>query len=58
MQKPRKNFFNRRPKYQGPRINDRIRSLDVQVLDAQGKRVYPLMGCYGIGVTRIVAAAI
>ncbi len=34
------------------------RGLDVQVLDNQGKGVYPLMGCYGIGVTRIVAAAI
>lgn len=34
------------------------KGLDVQVLDNQGKAVYPLMGCYGIGVTRIVAAAI
>ncbi len=28
------------------------------VLDAQGKAVTPYMGCYGIGVSRIVAAAI
>ncbi|MGN6513686.1 MAG: proline--tRNA ligase, partial [Lysobacteraceae bacterium] len=28
------------------------------VLDANGKAVHPLMGCYGIGVSRIVAAAI
>jgi prolyl-tRNA synthetase len=28
------------------------------VLDASGKAVHPLMGCYGIGVSRIVAAAI
>jgi prolyl-tRNA synthetase len=28
------------------------------VLDAGGKAVHPLMGCYGIGVSRIVAAAI
>jgi len=28
------------------------------VLDAAGKAVMPLMGCYGIGVSRIVAAAI
>jgi prolyl-tRNA synthetase len=28
------------------------------VLDAGGKAVMPLMGCYGIGVSRIVAAAI
>ena len=28
------------------------------VLDATGKAVHPAMGCYGIGVSRIVAAAI
>ena len=28
------------------------------VLDENGKAVHPAMGCYGIGVTRIVAAAI
>jgi len=28
------------------------------VLDENGKAIAPLMGCYGIGVTRIVAAAI
>jgi prolyl-tRNA synthetase len=28
------------------------------VLDANGKAVHPLMGCYGVGVSRIVAAAI
>ena len=28
------------------------------VLDEQGKTVAPYMGCYGIGVTRVVAAAI
>jgi prolyl-tRNA synthetase len=28
------------------------------VLDASGKPVHPAMGCYGIGVSRIVAAAI
>ena len=28
------------------------------VLDATGKAVNPAMGCYGIGVSRIVAAAI
>lgn len=33
-------------------------SLNLTVLDEQGKAVNPLMGCYGIGVTRIVAAAI
>ena len=39
MQKPRKNFFNRRPKYQGPKINDRIRSLDVQVINSEGENL-------------------
>ncbi len=28
------------------------------VLDEQGKEIVPFMGCYGIGVTRVVAAAI
>ena len=34
------------------------KALDAKVLDRNGKTIYPLMGCYGIGVTRIVAAAI
>ncbi|HZV23766.1 MAG TPA: proline--tRNA ligase [Luteimonas sp.] len=33
-------------------------AMDCTVLDAGGKAVMPLMGCYGIGVSRIVAAAI
>ena len=33
-------------------------ALDAGVLDAQGLKVMMLMGCYGIGVTRVVAAAI
>ncbi|MCD9027327.1 proline--tRNA ligase [Luteimonas sp. BDR2-5] len=33
-------------------------AMDCTVLDAAGKAVVPLMGCYGIGVSRIVAAAI
>jgi prolyl-tRNA synthetase len=32
--------------------------MDATVLDEQGKSVVPYMGCYGIGVTRVVAAAI
>ena len=36
MQKPKSNFFHRRPKYQGPRTNERIRSLDVQVINSAG----------------------
>jgi prolyl-tRNA synthetase len=34
------------------------RSMNVTMLDQQGKKATPLMGCYGIGVTRIIAAAI
>lgn len=34
------------------------RAMGCNVLDANGKAVTPLMGCYGIGISRIVAAAI
>lgn len=34
------------------------KAMDCTVLDAGGKPVHPLMGCYGIGISRIVAAAI
>jgi prolyl-tRNA synthetase len=33
-------------------------AMQVSVLDESGKGVAPYMGCYGVGVTRIVAAAI
>lgn len=33
-------------------------ALQASVLDPAGKALTPLMGCYGIGVTRVVAAAI
>jgi prolyl-tRNA synthetase len=33
-------------------------SMQASVLDPAGKALTPLMGCYGIGVTRVVAAAI
>jgi len=33
-------------------------SMQASVVDEQGKGVAPYMGCYGIGVTRVVAAAI
>ena len=32
--------------------------LDVTVLDEKNERIHPIMGCYGIGVNRILAAAI
>jgi len=40
-------------------LGDRYsKAMDCTVIDAGGKAVHPLMGCYGIGVSRIVAAAI
>ena len=33
-------------------------AMQAGVLDANGKNVAPLMGCYGMGVTRLVAAVI
>ncbi|MBT8142725.1 MAG: proline--tRNA ligase [Gammaproteobacteria bacterium] len=34
------------------------KSMQLSVLDKNGKAATPLMGCYGVGVTRLVAAAI
>lgn len=34
------------------------KALDVKILDQNGKTKPPLMGCYGIGITRVAAAAI
>ncbi len=34
------------------------RAMGLSILDADGKACTPLMGCYGIGVSRVVAAAI
>ena len=34
------------------------KALGITVLDSNGKQATPLMGCYGIGITRIAAAAI
>ena len=39
MQKPKKYFFNRRPKFHGPKTNERIRSLDVQVINSNGENL-------------------
>jgi prolyl-tRNA synthetase len=32
--------------------------MDAAVLDQSGRKVFPIMGCYGMGVTRLVAAII
>ncbi len=34
------------------------KAMSTTVLDSNGKTMHPLMGCYGIGVTRVVAAAV
>ncbi|MFC6276253.1 proline--tRNA ligase [Psittacicella hinzii] len=34
------------------------RAFNFTVTDENGQNIYPVMGCYGIGVTRVVAAAI
>ena len=39
MQKPRSNYFQRRTKFQGPKTNERIRSLDVQVINSNGENL-------------------
>jgi prolyl-tRNA synthetase len=39
----------------GPKYSE---AMQASVLDPAGKPLTPLMGCYGIGVTRVVAAAI
>lgn len=38
--------------------NKYTKAMNVTVLDQNGKKVNPLMGCYGIGVSRTMAAAI
>ena len=39
MHKPKSNYFQRRTKFQGPRTNERIRSLDVQVINSTGENL-------------------
>jgi prolyl-tRNA synthetase len=34
------------------------KAMSVGILDNNGKNMNPLMGCYGIGITRVVAAAV
>ena len=38
----KKNYFQRRTKPRGPRINDRIRASEVQVINSEGKNLGPL----------------
>ena len=39
MYKSKTNFFHRKPKFQGPRTNHRIKSLDVQVISSTGENM-------------------
>tara|TARA_B100001778_G_scaffold249267_1_gene209501 strand:- start:635 stop:1180 length:546 start_codon:yes stop_codon:yes gene_type:complete len=39
VQKHKSNYFQRKNKYQGPRTNNRIRSLDVQVINSGGENL-------------------
>jgi|TARA_B100001029_G_C14900749_1_gene360765 translation initiation factor IF-3 len=39
VQKPKSYFFRRKPKIDIPRTNNRIRSLDVQVIDSSGENL-------------------
>lgn len=34
------------------------KSMDASILNKEGKRIFPVMGCYGIGITRTMAAVI
>ncbi len=38
--------------------NSYSESLNASVLDTKGEKIFPIMGCYGIGVSRIIGAAI
>ena len=39
MPKPKTNYFQRRSKPQGPKANERIRALDVQVISSSGNNL-------------------
>ena len=48
---PKQNYFHRRTKPKGPRINDRIRANDVQVINSEGKNLGTL------GIKEAIAVA-
>ncbi len=39
MQKTKQHYFHRKPRFQGPRTNYRIKSLDVQVINSSGENL-------------------
>ena len=48
---PKQNYFHRRTKPKGPRINDRIRANEVQVINSEGKNLWTL------GIKEAIAVA-
>ncbi len=48
---PKQNYFHRRTKPKGPRINDRIRANEVQVINSEGKNLGTL------GIKEAIAVA-
>ena len=52
MYKPKTNYFHRRSKFRGPRINERIKSLDVQVINSNGENLGTLPIKKAIGVAK------
>ena len=50
MYQNKKNYFHKRTKFQGPKINERIRSLDVQVINSSGENlgILPIKKAIGI----------
>jgi len=48
----KQNYFQRRTKAKGPRINDRIRALEVQVISSDGKNLGTLSTKEAIEIAR------
>ena len=49
---PKKNYFQRRTKPKGPKINERIRALEVQVISSDGKNLGTLPTRKAIEIAR------
>ena len=52
MQFPKKNYFQRRTKPKGPKINERIRALEVQVISSDGKNLGTLATKEAINIAK------
>ena len=49
---PKQNYFQRRTKPKGPRVNERIHALEVQVIDSDGKNLGTLKTKEAIEIAR------